>query len=103
MLPTIARLKSLVREKVKPVPAVDIRRITLGVDPIVAAEIRRGDNPPHATHQNQIYVRRGAASRIADPAELRSLITSTDFNLNSGTFVELLICIAGAIKRMATV
>jgi predicted HTH transcriptional regulator len=84
MLPTISRLKSLVREKVKPVPAVDIRQITLGVDPIVVAEIRRGDNPLYAALQNQIYVRRGATSRFADPTELRSLITSTDFNLNSG-------------------
>jgi Putative DNA-binding domain len=80
----ISRLKSLVREKVKPVPVVDVRPITLGVDPAVVAEVQRGGNPPYATHQNQIYVRRGATSRIADPTELRSLITSTDFSLNGG-------------------
>jgi hypothetical protein len=81
----ISRLKSLVREKVKPVPAVDIRQITLGIDPVVIADVRRGENPPYATHQNQIYVRRGATSRIADPTELRSLITSTDLNLMGET------------------
>lgn len=82
----ICRLKSLIREKVKPVPAVDVRQITLGIDPVVIASVGRGENPPYATHQNQIYVRKGATSRIPDPNELRSLITSTDLKLNSGIF-----------------
>ena len=89
MLPTISRLKSLVREKVKPVPAVDIRQITLGVDPIVVAG-EYGEGTTHFTlHVFQeiqmiSVLQRGPRSRFADPTELRSLITSTDFNLNSG-------------------
>jgi hypothetical protein len=55
----VSRLKSLTREKVKPVPAVDIRHIALGADLVVVAEVQRGVNPPYATHHNQIYVRRG--------------------------------------------
>jgi predicted HTH transcriptional regulator len=71
----ISRLKELVRENVKPVPLVDVRQITLGADPILVAEVQRGNNPPYATHQNQIYVRKGATSRTADPSELRALIS----------------------------
>jgi predicted HTH transcriptional regulator len=41
----------------------------------VLAEVQRGNNPPYATHQNQIYIRKGATSRTADPAELRALIS----------------------------
>jgi hypothetical protein len=71
----MSRLKDLVRENVKPVPLVDVRQMTLGADPILVAEVQRGNNPPYATHQNQIYVRKGATSRTADPSELRSLIS----------------------------
>lgn len=71
----ISRLKELVRGKIKPVPLVDVRQMTLGMDPIVVAEVQRGDNPPYATHQKQIYVRKGATSRTADPSDLRALIS----------------------------
>ncbi len=73
------RLKELVRENVKPVPLVDIHQMTLGADPVLVAEVRRGNNPPYATHQNQIYIRKGATSRTADPSELKALIS--DVNL----------------------
>ena len=82
----MSRLKSLIREKVKPVPTVEIRQMILGSDPVVVAEVQRGDNPPYATHQNQIYVRKGATSRIADPSELRPLFSGTDINLIRGMF-----------------
>jgi ATP-dependent DNA helicase RecG len=72
----MSRLKDLVRENVKPVPLVDVRQMTLGADPIVVAQVQRGNNPPYATHQNQIYVRKGATSRTADPSELRALISA---------------------------
>lgn len=71
----MSRLKELVRENVKPIPPVDVRQITLGADPILVAEVQRGNNPPYATHKNQIYVRKGATSRTADPSELRALIS----------------------------
>ena len=71
----MSRLKDLVRENIKPVPLVDICQMTLGADPVVVAEVQRGNNPPYATHQNQIYVRKGATSRAADPSELRALIS----------------------------
>jgi hypothetical protein len=71
-----SRLKDMVRENVKPVPLVDVRQMTLGSDPILVAEVQRGNNPPYATHQNQIYVRKGATSRTADPSELRALISN---------------------------
>jgi hypothetical protein len=71
----MSRLKELIRENVKPVPLVDVRQIALGADRILVAEVQRGNNPPYATHQNQIYVRKGATSRTADPSELRALIS----------------------------
>ncbi len=71
----ISRLKELVRENVKPVPLVDVRQIMLAADTILVAEVQRGNNPPYATHQNQVYVRKGATSRTADPSELRALIS----------------------------
>jgi ATP-dependent DNA helicase RecG len=71
----MSRLKELVRENIKPVPLVDVRQIMLGADPVLVAEVQRGNNPPYATHQNQVYIRKGATSRTADPSELRALIS----------------------------
>jgi len=75
----MSRLKELLRENVKPVPIVDVHQMTLGVDPVLVAEVQRGNNPPYATHQNQIYVRKGATSRTADPSEVRALISDANF------------------------
>jgi len=70
----IARLKSLVREKVKPVPDITVRRITVGQAPIVVVEVQRGNNPPYSTHENRILVRRGASNRVPNASELRELV-----------------------------
>lgn len=40
-----SRLKDLVRERVKPVVLVDVRQIMLGADPILVADVQRGNNP----------------------------------------------------------
>jgi len=82
----VSRLKSLIREKVKPVPAIDIRQIAFGADSVVVAEVQRGVNPPYATHQNQIYIRRGATTRAADPTELRALFSANDSYFSRGMF-----------------
>ena len=75
----MSRLKELVRENIKPVPLVDVRQMTMGGNPILVAEVQRGNNPPYATHQNQFYVRKGATSRTADPSDLRALISEISF------------------------
>src|SRR5262249_44857410 len=80
LIAQMSRVKSLVREKIKPVPPVVVREARLDGEPVIVAEVQRGGNPPYATHQNQIFVRKGATSRIADPVDLRSLISNSAFH-----------------------
>lgn len=78
----ISRLRRLVRENVRPVlPDFQVRQFTVDGKPLVVAEVARGSNPPYATHQNQIFVRKGSTNRTPDPSELRALVSNTGFHL----------------------
>jgi hypothetical protein len=62
-----ARLKSLVRERIKPVPVVTIRPSEIHGEPLLVAEVEVGNDKPYSTHDNKAYIRKGATNRLADP------------------------------------
>jgi predicted HTH transcriptional regulator len=73
------RLKVLVREKIKPVPQVAVKQITVSGHPVIAVVVERGSQRPYATHENKVFVRKGATNRLADPhSELPGLL-ATDY------------------------
>jgi Putative DNA-binding domain len=61
------RLKTLVREKIKPVPFVTVKRLVIHDHPAIAVEVERGSQRPYATHDNKVFIRKGATNRLADP------------------------------------
>lgn len=74
----ISRLKSLVTESTKPVPSVTYRAATVNGARLVVAEVKRSPSVC-STHDNRVYVRRGATSRLADPQnELPHLLSAPD-------------------------
>lgn len=62
-----ARLKSLVRERIKPVPIATIRSSEIHGEPLLVAEVEAGNDRPYSTHDNKVYLRKGATNRLADP------------------------------------
>lgn len=63
----IARIQSLRREKIKPVPGLRTEEIRLFGERILLVEIEGGTNPPYSTTiGNAAYVRKGASNRVAD-------------------------------------
>jgi hypothetical protein len=69
------RLKTLAREKIKPVPHIVVNRLTIHDHPLIVARVERGSQCPYSTHENKVFVRKGATNRIADPhTELTALI-----------------------------
>lgn len=70
-----ARMAKLIADKIKPVPknfSMDV--VEAAGEPILMVTIRRGDDGPYATHENDIYVRKGGTNRRPDPqSELRGL------------------------------
>lgn len=69
------RLKTLAREKIKPVPQIVVNRLTIHDHRLIVAHVERGPQCPYSTHENKVFVRKGATNRIADPhSELTALI-----------------------------
>ncbi len=68
-------MAKLIADKIKPVPknfSMDV--VEAAGEPILMVTIRRGDDGPYATHENDIYVRKGGTNRRPDPqSELRGL------------------------------
>ncbi len=74
------RLKILVREKIKPVPLVTVKQARIHDHPIILADVERGPQRPYSTHDNKVFVRKGATNRLADPhSELPSLLAPDVF------------------------
>ena len=63
----VNRLRELVRERVKPVPHVQIEPITISGEWIVVVDVPPSTSGPHATLQNDIYIRKGASNYKPDP------------------------------------
>jgi hypothetical protein len=70
----VDRLKTLMRERIKPVPVVTVKLLAAHDHPIVLADVERGTQRPYATHDNKMFVRKGATNRLADPNELAALL-----------------------------
>jgi hypothetical protein len=67
-------LSKLMREIVKPVPAITTTWLTIGGQSVLVATIEPGTDRPYSTHDNLIYVRKGATCRPPEPkSELRQL------------------------------
>jgi Putative DNA-binding domain len=62
-----ARLRRLLIEKTKPVPKYKIEVLDIGGDPLVVLTVEKGSDPPYATHDNKVWVRKGATDRTPDP------------------------------------
>lgn len=76
----VERLKTLMREKIKPVPLVAVKQITIRDHPIVVADVERGPQRPYATHENKVFIRKGATNRLADPhSELSGLLARDSY------------------------
>lgn len=61
------RISHLVREKVKPIPKINVVQLRVFGDPILMVEVEPSVDGPCATHENDVYVRKGATNRKPDP------------------------------------
>jgi predicted HTH transcriptional regulator len=76
-------LSKLVREFVKPVPAVSTTWLTMGGQSVLLAIVPAGTDRPYSTHDNLIYVRKGATCRAPEPkTELRGLFPERTHRLS---------------------
>jgi hypothetical protein len=67
-------LKKLARERIKPVPEIVVEDLELGGEPILIIEVPVGGYV-YATHENDVWVRKGATNRRPDPAEYSALVS----------------------------
>jgi len=76
----VTRLRALTREQIKPVPPATVKAIQLHDHPLILVEVKEGQQKPYATHGNDVYVRRGATNRRADPhSDLPALLGRSGF------------------------
>ncbi len=61
------RVLHLVREKVKPTADVSVLQIRVFGDPIIVVKIAASSGGPFSTHENDVWVRKGATNRKPDP------------------------------------
>ncbi len=67
-------LSGVIRNIVKPIPKVDTAWVTVGGEPVLVATIAPGTGRPYSTHDNYIFVRKGASCRPPEPqTELRQM------------------------------
>lgn len=70
----ISHLNKLVREKTKPVPKLTTKPLEVFGERVVVVVVEKGDEPPYSTHDNHVWIRKGASNRRPDPhTELRAL------------------------------
>jgi hypothetical protein len=71
----VATVKKYIREKVKPVPELEVSDVLIQGEPVVVVDVPRGVDSVYATHDNDVWIRRGATNRRPDPeTELPSLL-----------------------------
>lgn len=64
----------LIREKIKPVPQFSCEQIEITGEPVIVFIIEPGKLRPYSTHENHVFVRKGATNSRPDPrTELRHL------------------------------
>jgi len=62
-----ARLRALICDRIRPVPAHDIQDLTIDGCPVLVLDVPRGDKPPYATHEHDVFIRKGSTNRKPDP------------------------------------
>jgi hypothetical protein len=71
------RVRGLVRERTKPVLAVSPEIVEVHGYRLIMVEVDQGSDPPYSTHENKVFVRKGATNKLADPqADLRPLLSN---------------------------
>jgi hypothetical protein len=71
----VRHIQTLIREKIKPVPDVDVSPITVFGSPIVVVDVPPGEEAPYSTFENDVFIRKGATNRKPDPqTELPSVV-----------------------------
>lgn len=72
------RVRTLAREKIKPVPEVGVKVISVHGERIIVATVEAGTRGPYSTEANEVLIRRGATCRRPDPqTELPALYRSS--------------------------
>lgn len=61
------RLQHLVREKVKPVPEFEVFQVRVQGEPVLVVSVPASAQGPFATHDNDVFIRKGATNRKPDP------------------------------------
>ncbi len=61
------RVQTLVREKVKPVPDVIVHQVRVFGEPIIVVAVPASPAGPFSTHDNDVFIRKGATNRKPDP------------------------------------
>jgi hypothetical protein len=60
-------VKQLATEKVKPDPEVQTQILRMSGELVVVATIAPGGSAPYSTHENDVFIRKGATNRKPDP------------------------------------
>jgi hypothetical protein len=63
----VSQIKKLIRERITPVPDIDVSPAVVFGHPIVVVAVPAGENAPYCTFDNDVYVRRGASNRKPNP------------------------------------
>jgi hypothetical protein len=84
-----ARVAKLIADKIKPVPEDHKIDLVLSAgEPVLVVNVKRGANRPYATHENEIYIRKGSTNRRPDPhSELRDLYPEPERNSESLSYL----------------
>lgn len=61
------RIRSQLREKTKPVPFISCKIAEVRGVKVLIVEVAPGNQRPYSTHENKVFLRKGATNRLADP------------------------------------
>lgn len=75
----MVRLRWLITNRIKPTPSYKVEEAAPFGHPVAVATIERGTATPYSTHDNQVFVRKGATNRRPDASELKGLAGGTGF------------------------
>jgi hypothetical protein len=68
------RFSEVVRNLIKPVPRTTTSWVLVGGEPVLVISVNPGTDRPYSTHDNYIYVRKGASCRAPEPqTELKQM------------------------------
>lgn len=80
------RLKKLLRERVKPDPVFEAHAVEVFGLPVLAVFVQQGSERPYATHENDVFIRKGATNKKADPHTELPRLSEVDAELPRNVF-----------------